>query len=217
LVDTTADLPVAGDYTFTLTATDGVLSSVATVTVTATDPGGTIETIEVRIGASGDDVEERAGGGLSVTSSDLELIEENSLQTVGLRFTGISIPVGARIIAAWIQFTVDEPTGRTTILEIGAHDIGDAPVFSGSGDVTSRPLTVLATWQPPRWLSAGDAGDAQRTVDLSAVIQQVISRTDWAPGQAIALIIGGSGKRVAESFNGSPSQAPLLHIEYEMP
>ena len=33
----------------------------------------------------------------------------------------------------------------------------------------------------------------------------------------MALVITGSGKRVAEAYDGSRTQAPLLHIEYTMP
>jgi len=31
----------------------------------------------------------------------------------------------------------------------------------------------------------------------------------------MAFVINGSGKRVAESFDGKAAAAPLLHIEYE--
>ena len=31
------------------------------------------------------------------------------------------------------------------------------------------------------------------------------------------IIVGPSGKRVAESFEGSASGAPLLHVEFSMP
>ena len=66
-------------------------------------------------------------------------------------------------------------------------------------------------WVPPSWTSAGDAGVAQRTPDLSPLIQEIVDRPGWAPGNSIALIITGTGHREAESFNGG--FPPVLHIE----
>jgi len=216
-VDTTAELPLPGDYAFTLTADDGELSSVATVTVTATDPA-LGSTIEARILASADDVEEEAGSGwLYVPSADLELTQDWSVQTVGLRFVDLGIPRGATIDSAWIQFTADETDTGATVLAIDVADVADAAPFSGSGAVTSLPTTgTPIPWSPTGWTTVGEAGPAQRTPDLASVVQRVVDRADWAPGNAMALIVSGSGKRVAESFDGSPSQAPLLHIEYSV-
>jgi len=33
----------------------------------------------------------------------------------------------------------------------------------------------------------------------------------WVP---LVIIITGTGERVAESYNGDPNGAPLLHVEY---
>ena len=210
------DLSVPGIYQVTYTVTDTAgnqATALRTIEVTPVAAGGVIE---VRITNGADDVEERGDGILEIGSGDLELIQENTLQVVGLRFVDLDIPRGARITNAWIQFTVDETTGRTTTLTFGAHDIANAPPFAGRGDLRARPLTTTITWQPARWVSVGDSGPAQQTPNLAAVIQQVIDNPDWAPGNAIALIIGGQGKRIAESYEGTPTGAPLLHIEYTL-
>jgi hypothetical protein len=46
------------------------------------------------------------------------------------------------------------------------------------------------------------------------VIQEIVSRPGWVSGNALALIVTGSGKRTAESFNGDAAGAALLHVEY---
>jgi hypothetical protein len=46
------------------------------------------------------------------------------------------------------------------------------------------------------------------------IIQAIVDRPGWASGNALVILITGSGKRVAESFNGLPAGAPLLHVEY---
>jgi hypothetical protein len=44
-------------------------------------------------------------------------------------------------------------------------------------------------------------------VPLQAVI-------DRQAGNALLLLIAGNGARIAESYNGRPDAAPLLHIAY---
>ena len=73
-----------------------------------TSPAPTI--LDVQVNTSSDDAEEQAGGSVGLTSSDLEMTQEGSQQTVGIRFQGVNIPPGATITKAYIQFTVDEAT-----------------------------------------------------------------------------------------------------------
>ena len=61
----------------------------------------------------------------------------------------------------------------------------------------------------------GAAGAGQRTPDLAGVLQEVVDRPDWTAGNPVALVFSGSGKRVAEAYEGSRSAAPLLHIDYQ--
>jgi hypothetical protein len=46
-------------------------------------------------------------------------------------------------------------------------------------------------------------------------MQQVVDRSGWSPGNAMMVIIGGSGRRTAESFEGGAP--PVLHIDYVLP
>ena len=114
---------------FTYTASDGTDdSNVATVTMTI---GVVITTFEVRVAASSDDAEERASGNVSLTSSDLELVNDKSSdQTVGIRFNGVNIPPGATIVNAYVQFQADETSSGVTSLTIEGEDTDDAQTFS---------------------------------------------------------------------------------------
>jgi hypothetical protein len=163
-----------------------------------------------------DDVEEQSGGSVNATSTDLELVFDNSNQSVGMRFTGLSIPKGASITRAYVQFTADETNIGAASLRIKAHDVDDAPAFTtSSGNVSSRATTTASTsWEPAAWNTVGAATSNERTPDIKHVIQEVVNRSGWNPGNDITIIITGSGERTAESFNGSSNQAPLLHIEY---
>jgi hypothetical protein len=175
--------------------------------------------IEVRVAGSSDDAEEAASGNTSLGSSDLELtLDGGSHQTVGMRFTGIDIPQGATISNAYIQFQVDETSTGATSLTVQGEAIGDAPTFASvSGNISSRARTASAVgWTPAPWSTVGESGPDQQTPDISSVIQEVIYRPDWTSGNSIVIIITGTGKRTAESYNGVASAAPLLHVEYSM-
>lgn len=175
---------------------------------------------EARVGASIDDVEENANGSVSINSSDLELaVDGTKTQTVGIRYTSIDIPPGAIITNAYIQFTVDQVSTGAVSLLIRGHDTDDAAVFSTANfNVSSRNITDAAvSWVPEDWTTRGAAGLAQRTPDLSAIVQEIIDRFGWAALNDMVFLVTGSGTRTARAYDSRPDAAPLLHIEYYVP
>ena len=172
--------------------------------------------IDIRISTDWDDSEERVGSGsIDDGSSDLEL---SSWQLVGMRFPGIPIPQGSTITNAYIVFTTDEVTADPTSLSITMEDSDNPGTFTiADFDISSRPtIASSVAWNDiPAWNTVGASGYEQQTPDLTTLVQQMVDRPGWAPGNAMVFIITGSGdKRTAESYDGSSSQAPLLHIEY---
>jgi len=135
---------------------------------------------------------------------------------VGLRFNNVSIPNGATIAGAYIQFTVDETSSGVTTLDLRGEAADNAATFTTTSfNISSRPRTIAAvTWSPEAWATLGEAGPAQRTVDISPVIQEIVNRPGWFSGSSLTIIITGTGTRIAESYNGSVASAPLLHVEY---
>lgn len=216
-VDTSVTFsPDPGSYVLRLEASDGQFSTSDQITVTVVSEGAA--SLDRRVSASTDDAEERANGSVGRTSSDLELVfDRNVNQTVGMRFNGIDIPRGASVTNAYIQFTADESTSGTTVLTIEGQASDDAGTFSNNAfDISSRPRTSTSVaWSPAPWSIVGQAGAAQRTPNLAALVQQIVSRNGWVSGNSIVMLVTGTGERVAESFNGVPSAAPLLHIDYE--
>jgi len=84
------------------------------VAAAATDTAE-VFTLDGAIADGADDVEQAETGGIIVTSTDLELVEEanTGTQTVGLRYTQVDIPRGAQIDNAYVQFQTDEPRSVT--------------------------------------------------------------------------------------------------------
>ena len=167
--------------------------------------------------AGSDDAEESASGGMSLTSSDLELVYDGSNQRVGMRFTSVAVPRGATITRAYLQFEADETQSELTNLAIQGQAADNAAVFgTASGNISTRARTVASVaWSPPAWGLVSEAGPNQRTPELATVVQEIVNRTGWASGNALALIITGSGHRTARAYEGKPTGTPLLHIEYD--
>jgi hypothetical protein len=172
--------------------------------------------VEVQIAAGSDDAEESESGSVGLTSNDLELVDESTNQTVGMRFNGVDIPKGAIITNAYIQFQVDEVSTGGASLLIEGEAVDDAITFSSSsGDITGRtPTTAAVGWSPPDWTTVGEAGLDQQTPDISSVIQEIVNQSGWVSGNSLCIVITGTGKRTAESYNGSPTGAPRLYVEY---
>jgi outer membrane protein assembly factor BamB len=159
-----------------------------------------------------DTAEEHANGKISLTSSDLELTEDKSRQTIGIRFHKIPLQRRQKVPPTHIRFTVDETGSKPTQLTIRAEAADNAKTFSTAAkNITQRRVTKgSVNWSPKPWPKTSASGPDQTTPDLSALITEVTSRPGWKPGNAIAFIISGTGKRVAKSAGNA---APKLEIE----
>ena len=133
------------------------------------------DVIDVRVDSSSDDAEEKIStGSVNLTSSDLEMTEESSQQTVGIRFNDIQISTGATITKAYVQFQTDETDSVGTDLTIEGEKIADAPTFiSSNGNISSRtPTAASVGWSPVSWDIKGEAGLKQQTTDISSIVQE---------------------------------------------
>jgi hypothetical protein len=178
--------------------------------------------LRIPIVSSVDDVEERisSGGGMSLTSNDLEFTEDGVLQqVVGLRFRNLGIPSGSTILGARIQFTVDEIHSAPTSLTVEGEASDDASRFLDVPEnLTSRPRTASAVgWSPPAWTDVGAADADQRTPELTAIVQEIVERPGWTAGNAMVFVISGSGHRTAEAYDGVPDRVAVLEVEYVSP
>jgi VCBS repeat-containing protein len=204
-----------GTHTITASVTDsGDLQGFDVISLTINVEG--LNTLEVRVAASTDDAEEDASGSVDLTSSDLEMVFDGSDQTVGMRFNGITVPPGATILSAYIQFQADETQSVATSLTLQGEATDNATTFDNvDWNISSRSRTSTSvSWSPVSWNTVGEAGANQRTPDISSLIQEIVNRSGWASGNSLAIIITGTGERVAESYNGTSNAAPLLHIGY---
>jgi hypothetical protein len=211
---------IAGSGQRTAEAFEGEPQNAPMLHVTFNDGSTPISNsfVNVRITNGNDDVEELVSNGdMLMNSSDLEMVDDSGShggdQIVGLRFPVLAIPWGSTIVASHIEFESDETNSENTSLTIHAEDIDDAPVFSSSDyDVSGRsPTTSSASWNPAEWSTANQK---HLTSDLAEVVQEVVDRGGWQADNDMAFMISGSGKRVAESYDGDAPNAALLHVEF---
>ena len=166
-----------------------------------------------------DDAEERLSDGrVYLQGWDLELGEDHGPQMVGLRFQGIEIEPGAAIVEAYLSFWADEADSAATSLVFQGQAHDDAPAFSDSaGDLSRRPRTAAkVAWNGvPPWTAEHAA---YQSPDLATIVQEVLDRPGWQTGNALVILVTGSGRRVAESYDGAKQHGdlglvPRLHIE----
>ncbi|HEV3408046.1 MAG TPA: Ig-like domain-containing protein [Gaiellaceae bacterium] len=210
-----------GAHTLTATARDGAGNATTSAPVAVSVDNPDIVVLDVPVAIGTDDAHEWADGTISRTGGDLELGSDQLngatvATTLGARFTGITVPRGATITRAYVQFQADEKGRNAASLTVRAQASDNAAGFATTTfGISSRPRTnASAGWAVPVW-TAGSAGEAQRTPDLSSVLQEVVNRPGWAAGNAAVVIITGTGRRTAESFEGGPR--PVLHVEYARP
>ncbi len=187
-----------------------------TPTPTATSTPAPTGTLDRSVSAATDDAEQNvSSGAVDTASTDLEFTLDGSTnQQLGTRFTNVTVPKDATITKAYVEFTVDE-TGSTypTDLTVKAQAADNPATYSGTAnDITSRTYgSASVAWSATDWTTVGQK---KQTSDISALVQEVVNRTGWAPGNALALKFNGTGHVVADSFEGGATVAPKLHVEY---
>lgn len=186
-------------------------------------------TIVRTVMAGSDDAEECVPGGsgtvgaMDLTSSDLEIMTDGSKnQIIGIRFGNIDVPQGAAISRAYIQFTnKGDKNPVSGNAYVTAEDADNAATFAGTSfNITGRvQLTDSVLWTGSTDASwgtgaGGAAGALQRTPDLKTLVQAIVNRPGWASGNALVLMLKGSGVRNTYSYDGNTSSAPKLILEY---
>ena len=159
-----------------------------------------------------DDAEEGVDGETNTTSSDLEMVMDASKQIVGLRFDKINIAPSSEIRSAYIQFTAHAANDEETELEIHAEMVGSAlPFEQTKQNISSRIKSSQSViWKPAAWAKADERAESQRTPNIAPLIKEVIQHPEWKPGNAVAILIRGKGKRVATAFAGKEGAAQLF-------
>jgi len=147
--------------------------------------------------------EDNSDGSIDLGSSDLELVNEDENQTVGIRFGNVDIDQGQTITSAFVQFEADEvSSGELNIVIEGELATNAAAFSTTTNDVSGRTRTTAnVLWSPNDWDQLNENGIDQKTVDISSIIQEIVNQGAWANGNSLVLIFTGpsGNRRTAET------------------
>lgn len=167
--------------------------------------------VDVRVNQSSDDVED--GDEARLYDSNLRLCD----RWVGLRFQNLQIPAGATITKAYLDLATGNGDNEKSEakVRIYGHDIDNSPTFTNNERFRNRHRTGSnVRWRDiSRWRNYGEK---HRSPDLREVIQEIVGRGGWNPGQALTLLLReDKGQRPLLSYDGDAAAAPLLHVEWD--
>jgi hypothetical protein len=196
----------------------------------------------VVVATSSDDAEQEQDAMDGLFDDDLDMGWEGAptkmfIVTAGLRFQNITIPKGAVIDSAFLVFCSHEgksaeDTAKITIFGDAADN---AETFTLEQLITNRPATQASVdWNEH---SEWDLWSFYRTPDIKSIIQEIVSRSGWQFGNAMALILKGKNQgpsdyenaREVESFENiadpedggdgknHPERVPKLMVYYTAP
>jgi len=169
-----------------------------------------------RVAFGFEDGEEANDGDMELQSSHLDLgVSRFSI----IRYRDVNIPQGANIVEAYVQFTSGrrfETNSCSVTIQAEDQDASGSPSSRDRNISTRLRTSASVRWDIPGWRESALSGPDQRTPDLSAVIQEVVSRSGWEAGSSLSLIfntVSGS-RRSAKSFESDPALSGELTIVY---
>ncbi len=127
--------------------------------------------------------------------------EDQNILTAGLRFRDLYIPKGAIIDSAFIIVHSHEikTADDVAFLTLACHASDNAPTFTDDQLISDRPRTAAEL----RWIVDEPWGlwTPHRTPDLKELVQEIVDRDGWQPGNAIAFIILGENQGPSDVEN----------------
>jgi SdrD B-like domain len=174
--------------------------------------------------ASADDARQTSAGVVTLNSVGLNFAG----QYTGIRFSSVNIPRRAIITNAYIQFTGNSATSTTagiTGLVIKGQAADAAVTYPTTAFDLSNRFNIFGTANSVTWTNAATwtstaAGVNQRTPDLKAIVQEIVSRPNWYQTAPINFVINGIGSATsptADAFDAtSTTSQPQLVVTYTL-
>ncbi|PHR47373.1 MAG: hypothetical protein COA32_08105 [Fluviicola sp.] len=177
-----------------------------------------------QISSSADDAEEnKSGGEIDLTSSDIEMCYDSGVlgigsknQWIGLRFTNIDIPKDAYIDSVFLQFTVKSSDDDPAIIQFYGDKFFNSPAFSDLDfNISARTRTDTSVyWTVSNWNNEDESGHLQTSPNFSGIFKEIIQQQLWQSGNSVTFIAEGSGRRSAFSYDNDSQKAARLHVYY---
>ncbi len=205
-----------GDNSFTITAVDSLGNQGSdTLVVNYAPLPGTTSTLNLQVSTKQDDASETTPGGSSAFNQGSSYAGKGRI--LGYHFQGVSIPKGAIIVSAKLsQFCLDYAANKLSLTYTGEASGNALPFQNTKFGLSSRPKTKASvSEQPGPWVKKS----YNASQDLRDIVQEIVNRSDWQPGNALNIFANGQGSqsvRLVSTFDKSAAQAAKLEIVYRM-
>lgn len=169
-------------------------------------------TLALQVGAGSDDAREIGDG--TVELSDASQISLSAATYwAGMRWTGVTVAQAATISSASLEiYTINSTNDVAGGAGVYGQAADNAATFAAStNNITGRSRTTAsATW-------SGDlGGPGWKSLDVTSIVQEIVNRSGWASGNALALLIDSvSGTDLRwRSYEYDTTLAAKLTINY---
>lgn len=177
---------------------------------------GEVAEFSDQISTGNDDAFEKNTGDLDISNSKIELKSDKLY--AGLRFQGVTVPVGAVIDYAYLEFKAsdDRPSAINLELSIEANT-SPAALVSTKYNISQRwdaanivAWSSVESWYKDQWY---------QSPDIAQLVQSVVDMESWEGGKNMMLMVRyvSGHERKAYSYNSGISKAPRLVIGYRVP
>lgn len=137
----------------------------------------------------------------------------------GVQFV-LPIPRGVAITHAEIVFTGTGDSAGSPTIEMRSYATGNSPAFNNdhSHDLTvhETPGAAIVAWSPPFF-----SRDVEYvSPDVSALVQEVIDRDDWNPGQRFGVVLTDASAGTSDwrgYFNRQSGFPPRIRVTWADP
>ncbi len=127
--------------------------------------------------------------------------EDQNILTAGMRFQNIMIPKGSQIDSAYFILNSHEAksTDEVANITIYGEAADNASTYTEDALITDRPSTSATV----RWIvdTEWDLWGFYQTPDVSEIVQEIIDRDGWQPGNSLAFVFAGEDQGPSEVDN----------------
>jgi len=187
------------------------------VPVGSTTPGSISNQL---VAASSDDAQEQ-GGTVTLTGTTIGASLDATTEWAGMRFTNITIPVGATITSAAVGVVPSATTEDEPLVTVFMEAADDCAAFTtGASDISGRSRTTGVSWSSTDLTASGSS--YHDTPSLVSDFQAVVNRGGWASGNDVCVLIqgGSTGTRdltIEAQDLGPNTNPPRLSVAWTTP
>jgi len=166
-----------------------------------------------QINAGENDAYQSGDKGTTYNSDSTLKFDSNNY--LGLRFENVPLEPSSKVVEAYLELTAaDNDTGSIRVT-IAGEDDANAKAFPQSKKNLSRRATTTNTtaWDLNNW----NSDQTYRSPDISSVINEIVAKSGWQSGNALALILQANSDNDRDfwAYDGSTGKAARLILRAE--